>query len=207
MREYKSESRVNKIKEVLKKRQPDLSVILENIHDPHNVNAILRSCDSVGVSKLALLYFIERFPKLSRNSSASSSKWIDLEYYDSPTICISQLKNEGYKILGSKVAPEAKTIHQIDFTQKVAVLFGNEHRGISEETEKLCDELFYIPMYGMAQSLNVSVATAVTLYEALRQRQLAGMYDKIQYNEQEYETLIDQWCHRNDERIPKNKED
>jgi tRNA (guanosine-2'-O-)-methyltransferase len=194
VREFKSESRLNKIKIVLNYRQNDLTVILENIHDPHNVSAIFRTCDSVGLKKVNLLYHIEKFPRLSNKVSGSASKWVEYERHNIVENCFNKLKNEGYYILGSKVSENAKSIYDIDFTKKVAVLFGNEHRGISEGAEKLCDELIYIPMFGMAQSLNVSVAVAVTMYEVLRQRLVAGFYDRRSLSEEEYESLIDKWC-------------
>ncbi len=194
MREFKSEQRLNKIKKVLSYRQNDLTVVLENIHDPHNVSAIFRTCDSVGVKKINLLYHIEKFPRLSNKVSGSGSKWVEFERHNIVQRCFMQLKKEGYYILGSKVSENATSIYNIDFTKKVAVLFGNEHRGISEETENLCDELIYIPMFGMAQSLNVSVAVSVTMYEVLRQRLAAGLYDKQSLNNDEYENLIDKWC-------------
>jgi len=194
VRKVKSETRLSKIKNVLKYRQPNLTVVLENIHDRHNVSAIIRSCDSVGIKKIVLLYHIEKFPKLSKHSSASSSKWVEQERFKDVDECFRKLKSEGFKVFGSKVALSAKTIYDIDFTQKTALLFGNEHRGISEEAESLCDDFFYIPMFGMTQSLNVSVATAVALYEAYRQRNIKGMYDELQMTNNEYETMIDEWC-------------
>ncbi len=194
MREFTSESRLNKIKQVLSKRQPNLTVVLENIHDPHNVSAIIRSCDSVGIKKVNLLYYIEKFPKLSTKVSGSGNKWIEFDKYKDVNTCFNELKKEGYYILGSKISTNAKSIYEIDFTKRVAILFGNEHRGISEEAAKNCDDLIYIPMFGMAQSLNVSVAVSVVVYEALRQRLIAGLYDKMLLSNNEYEELIDKWC-------------
>ncbi|HPN37454.1 MAG TPA: RNA methyltransferase [Melioribacteraceae bacterium] len=194
MREFKSKERLSKIKRVLKYRQKDLTVILENIHDPHNVSAIFRSCDSVGVKKINLLYHIEKFPRLSNKVSGSGSKWVEFERHNIVENCFKKLKAEGYYIIGSKISENAKSIYDIDFTKKTAILFGNEHRGISEEAEKLCDELVYIPMFGMAQSLNVSVAVSVTMYEVLRQRMVLGLYNEQSLSETEYENLIDKWC-------------
>ncbi len=194
MREFKSKERLSKIKRVLKFRQKDLTVILENIHDPHNVSAIFRSCDSVGVKKINLLYHIEKFPRLSNKVSGSGSKWVEFERHNIVENCFKKLKAEGYYIIGSKISENAKSIYDIDFTKKTAILFGNEHRGISEEAEKLCDELVYIPMFGMAQSLNVSVAVSVTMYEVLRQRMVLGLYNEQSLSETEYENLIDKWC-------------
>ncbi len=191
-----TENRKSKIISVVEKRQPSVHVVFENIHDPHNVSAILRTCDAVGVPKVSLLYNIESFPKIGKKSSASAFKWIEREKYKSVEECYSSLKENGFKIYASAISERSKDLYDFDFTGKVALVFGNEHRGISPETEKLADELFYIPMHGMVQSLNVSVAAAVTLYEVLRQRKLEGLYDSTQLNEEEYNMLLNKYSKR-----------
>lgn len=194
MREFKTGSRLNKIIEVIKKRQHSLSVVMENIHDPHNVSAILRTCDAVGIAKVSLVYNVEKFPKLNRTSSASAIKWVERERYRDVKECFDNLHNEGFKIYASSLAEHSISLYDIDFTQKAAVVLGNEHRGISEEAAQSADGLFFIPMHGMVQSLNVSVANAVILYEAQRQRLISGMYDKPELNEEEIDKFIDEWC-------------
>ncbi len=181
MRKFKTERRLEKITNAVKARQHSLRLILENIHDPHNVSAIYRTCDAAGIPKVDLLYNVEKFPRVSMVTSASAFKWIETEKFSETEKCFSSLKKEGFKILATKIAKEAKDIHQIDFTKKTAIVLGNEHRGISEDVEKLADELIYIPMFGMVQSLNVSVSNAIILYEALRQRKAAGMYDESEF--------------------------
>ncbi len=183
MRKFKTEKRLNKIVNVATQRQFSLRVVLENIHDPHNVSAIFRTCDAVGVSMVDLLYTYEKFPKISSVSSASSKKWVDQRRFDSTQECITKLKEEGFKIYGSILSDNAEDIYNIDFTDKVAIVMGNEHRGISDEIIESVDKHIYIPMRGMIQSLNVSVATAVILYEAQRQRALKGLYDKSELAE------------------------
>lgn len=167
---------------------------MENIHDPHNVSAIYRTCDSVGVPKVSLLYNLEDFPKISKVSSSSANKWVETERYNDTKECYDILRKEGFKIYASLLSENAVDMYSIDMTEKVAFVFGNEHRGVSEKAAELADEVFYIPMRGMIQSLNVSVATAVTLYEAQRQRTLKGMYEKSELDENELEKLIDEWC-------------
>ncbi len=194
MKEFKTERRLNKIKTVVSNRQFSLRVVLENIHDPHNVSAIFRTCDSVGIPQVDLLYTYESFPKISRVTSASSKKWVEQNRYDSTEACIQNLKNEGFLVYGSMLSEEAENIYNLDFTEKVAIVMGNEHRGISDEVKMLVDKQIYIPMRGMIQSLNVSVATAVILYEAQRQRALNGMYDKSELTNNELENLINTWC-------------
>ena len=176
----KTAARVEKIDRALAMRQPGLVVVIENIHDPHNFNAILRSCDAVGVLRVCMLYYIEKMPRLAPTTSSGAYKWMEVERYRSVEECFGTLKAEGLRILGTKLNPSAKALHTHDLTQPTAIVMGNEHRGISSEAERLADDLIYIPMLGMAESLNVSVATAVTLFEAMRQRKKAGMYDRPQ---------------------------
>jgi len=192
----RTERRKNKIVSVINARQKSLHVVLENIHDPHNVSAIFRTCDSVGVGKVSLLYNQEPFPKIGKKSSASANKWIEKEKYKDVKSCFSKLKEEGFKIIVSSISDDSKNIYEFDLTKKTAIVFGNEHRGVSEEAIKLADEKFIIPMYGMVQSLNVSVAAAVVLYEAQRQRQLKGMYKKSEFSEEELNIKINEWLNK-----------
>jgi tRNA (guanosine-2'-O-)-methyltransferase len=194
MRKFKTDKRLEKISAAAIARQFSLSVVLENIHDEHNVSAIIRTCEAVGIPKVNLLYTIEKFPKLSRISSASASKWVDTEKFSSVQECFGALRKDGFKIFSSYLDPSAKSLYQLDLTKKVAIVFGNEHRGISKEITDNSDEVFYIPMKGMIQSLNVSVAIAVSLFEALRQREKKGMYQKSELAQKELDELIDKWC-------------
>lgn len=194
MQKFKTEKRLNKIKKVVKQRQHSLKVVLEDIHDPHNVSAIYRTCDSVGVVQATLLYNKEKFPKISRVSSSSANKWVETVRYKTTEDCFSDLRKNGFKIYASKLDKHAKDLYELDLTEKVAIVMGNEHRGISDVVAELADEIFYIPMRGMIQSLNVSVATAVTLYEAQRQRAAKGMYETSELSADELENRIDEWC-------------
>lgn len=193
MKEFKSEKRLNKITNTLKKRQFDLMVVLENIHDPHNVSAILRTCDAVGIPKVSLVYTIEKFPKIGKKSSASAFKWVERQKFKSIDSCYSELRKNGFKIYASSICDDSKSIYDIDFTEKTAIVLGNEHRGVSSDAEKFAEERIMIPMFGMVQSLNVSVAAAIILYEAARQRIEKGKYDKSQLDETELEKLVEQW--------------
>lgn len=191
---FRTEKRIEKIRWVVSKRQPSLKVVIENIHDPHNVSAIFRTCDAAGIPKISLLYNIEKFPKIGKKSSASAYKWIEREKFKSVEECYSHLKGENFLIYTSSLNSDSKNLYELDFTKKAAIVFGNEHRGLSKEAEQLADERFYIPMFGMVQSLNVSVSAAITIYEALRQRSLKGLYDKSELNSKELKKLIDEWA-------------
>jgi tRNA (guanosine-2'-O-)-methyltransferase len=194
MRQFKSDQRLQKIKDVVHWRQFSLRVVMENIHDPHNVSAVFRTCDAVGVPKISLLYNVESFPRISKTSSSSANKWIEVEKFKDTKDCFDELRSQGFKIYSSMLNKNAVNLYEIDLAQKVALVFGNEKRGVSANAEKLADETFYIPMRGMIQSLNVSVAAAVTLYEAQRQRLEKGMYNNSELANEELEKLIDLWC-------------
>ncbi len=171
--------RQERVRSVLERRQPDLTLILENVHDPHNVSAILRSCDAVGVLQVHAVYSIESPPPgiFARQTSASAAKWVDVLRHDSVSTCVAELHESGFQVLATALGQESQPLQNWDLTRSVALIVGNEMRGVSNEALALADGLVEIPMVGMVQSLNVSVASAVCLYEALRQRMAAGAYD------------------------------
>lgn len=192
MEKDRTPHRKKKILSVATKRQKTLTVVLENIHDPHNVSAIFRTCDAVGVSEVSLIYNEEKFPRIGKKSSASAYKWVEKEKYKTVKECYDDLHKSGYKIFATSLNAK-KNFYDLDLTKKCAIVLGNEHRGTSKEAEDLADEKFIIPMQGMVQSLNVSVAAAVILFEAMRQRINKGMYDKSEYSKKELEELINYW--------------
>ena len=196
MRKFTSKVRLEKIKKAVYARQHDLMVVVENVHDRHNVSAIYRSCDAVGASRVSLLYYIEKMPKLSKVVSSSATKWVETERFTEIDACYESLRKEGFKIYASMLDENAKPLYDLDLTEKVALVMGNEHRGVSEEAAKKADATYYIPMMGMIQSLNVSVANAVSLYEAYRQRKNKGMYEDNGLTEEENETVVDNWCEK-----------
>ena len=189
-----TDRRREKFLSVLRRRQPGLTLVMEDIHDPHNVSAVLRSADAAGLLEVQLVYINEQFPKLGKKSSASAVKWIHRRKFTSIEECYNRLREEGFRIYATRIGPDSRSIFDIDLTIKAALVFGNEHRGVSEEAAKLADGLIEIPMAGMIQSLNVSVACAVTLYEAYRQRHQAGMYEKSVLLPDEIRKLFDQWA-------------
>ena len=196
MRSTKTEKRLEKITRVIKSRQHSLTVVMENIHDPHNVSAIFRTCDAVGIPKVSLVYNYETFPRIGKKSSASAFKWVDKERFKTIEDCYKELRKNGFKVFASSLSKRSKNLYELDLKQKVAIVVGNEHRGVSENAANLADEVFLIPQFGMVQSLNVSVATATIVYEALRQRLQAGMYDKSELDESTIDKLIDNWCEK-----------
>ncbi|QOJ30540.1 MAG: RNA methyltransferase [Ignavibacteriales bacterium] len=191
-----TEERLKKLTRVARTRQQSLHLVLENIHDPHNVSAILRSCDAAGVPKVSLIYNYEKFPRIGKKSSASAFKWVDREKFDTVEACYTTLRSQGFTILASSLNDTSKNFYDFDLTRKTAIVIGNEHRGISAEAEKLADSTVYIPMFGMIQSLNVSVSAAIMLYEAARQRMVKQMFERSDLSGQELEALIQEWSKR-----------
>lgn len=183
------------MRKVLQHRQRDLTIVCENIHDPHNVSAILRSCDAVGVARVHLLYTDEPFPQLGRKTSASARKWIDILRHTDYAKLQAHLKKQKMTIYATYVEPAAKTIYEIDWTKPAAIVLGNEHRGVSDDALAIADQTIRIPMFGMVESLNVSVAAAVILYEACRQRLGKKTYQSGKVDEWLKENL-EQWLER-----------
>ncbi len=194
---FGTEQRVNKIASVLSRRQLDLTVVAENISDPHNLSAMLRSCDAVGIARICLVYHSgQPFPALGQSSSASARKWVETLKFRSIGECYNFLRQQDFKIYTTHLAKDAISLYELDLTQKVALVFGNEHSGVSDEAVGLADDNFLIPQVGMIQSLNISVACAVSIYEAFRQRLLAGKYDHCQFEEQAFVSKIKEWLLR-----------
>ncbi len=195
--------RIAKIERTLRQRQPDLTVVIENIHDPHNVSAILRSCDAAGVMQVQLLYTVEKFPRIGKKSSASANKWIEHRKFDSAEKCFATLRSEGFTLLATHLGQDSRSLYDLDLTRKTALVFGNEHRGVSDEIAAMADGNFQIPMFGMIQSLNVSVACAVTLFEAVRQRAVKGDYTSPKLSEQELHRILGEWSFKEKKRNKK----
>jgi len=185
-----------RIERVLSWRQKDLTLVLANIHDPHNVSAIYRSCDAFGVAEVHLYYTDTPFPVLGRKSSASARKWVESVRHKTLDGLVNSLRAGGRQLLATSCNFKARPLADWDFTKPTAIIMGNEHRGVDNELAAHVDGELYIPMYGMIQSLNVSVAAAVILAEASRQRVLAGMYARQGYTEEEYAEKLGVWLEK-----------
>ncbi len=184
------------MREVLERRQPDLTVVVENVHDPHNVSAVLRTCDAVGISTVHLVYTIEERPDLSRGVSGSALRWLDVVDHDSIETCYRTLREHGFTIYATHLDENQVELFDLDLTEPSALVFGNEQRGVSEEAVAGADATVIIPMMGMVQSLNISVACAVSLYEALRQRRAANLYQRPRLPRSEIDAHMNRWLRR-----------
>ena len=185
-----------RMEKVLANRQKDLTLVLANIHDPHNVSAIYRSCDAFGVPAVHLYYTDTPFPALGNKTSASARKWVETSRHKTREDLMAALKAQGMQVLATACSPTAKPLQAWDMTKPTAIIMGNEHRGVDEELAAVVDGEVYIPMRGMIQSFNVSVAAAIILAEASRQREAAGMYDQPTYPPEEYAARLEKWLEK-----------
>ncbi len=176
-----TENRKSKFKNVAGSRQFDLTVVLENVHDSHNIGAVMRTCDAVGIGELFVLNTDDRLKDkeqyLGKASASGTKKWIEIHYYENAEECFSQVKRKYSNIYGTHLSGKSISLFDLDLSLSCALVFGNEHDGISHKTLSYLDGNFVIPQFGMVQSLNISVACAVTLYEACRQRLISGKYE------------------------------
>lgn len=171
-------------------------MVMDNIWDPHNVSAVLRSCDAFGVADVHLYYTTSKWPELGKKSSASAKKWIRRHRHIDAGAMIDSLKVEGGQILRTGFSETARPVMDFDFTKPTAIILSNEHNGTAPEIAELVSDEIYIPMQGMVQSFNVSVAAAIILYQAFVQRHAAGMFDTPSFDEEELEQLRREWYER-----------
>ncbi len=172
--------RLEKIEALVRLRQMDLTVILENIHDPHNISACLRTCDAVGISEIFILYSepdlsAQKF-KPGKRTSSGTKKWVESHLFFDREECLEEVRSRYERIIASSVSSNNQDLYDLDLSTSTAFVFGNEFEGVTEKTLSHSDATFTIPMVGMVDSLNLSVACAVTLYETFRQRSAKGMY-------------------------------
>lgn len=186
--------REHRITSVLDKRQADLTIVLENVFDPHNISAVMRTCDAVGVQDIFILNTrIPRHKKWGAKSSSSAASWLTIHQYNDARECFQELRCRADAIFTTHLAADAVSLYDMDLTGRIALVFGNEHSGVSEEIRTLADGNFIIPQVGIIKSLNISVACAVSLYEAFRQKTAAGHYQRPGLPPDRYKNLLKEW--------------
>ena len=187
--------RYKRLRAILDRRQADLTVLMDNVHKPHNVSAVMRTCDAVGIGELHAVS-----PKASFRPSPSSSggvgRYVKVHTHPSHADAFAHLREKGLRVLAADLNPDAVDFREVDYTQPTVILLGAEKPGVSAEALDLADDTICIPIVGAVESLNVSVANAVILYEAQRQRQAAGLYDEIQLDEDTRQKLLFEWGYR-----------
>lgn len=190
--------RVQKIRDVIRQSQPDLTVVLENIFDPLNISAVMRSCDAVGIREIFVVYTRAYLDKrglvLGKRTSAGAFKWIDVYVFEDLEECFRRVRERYHRILATHLGERSQSLYELDLSVPTAFLFGNEDEGVSPEALALTDGNFIIPQAGFTESLNISVACAVTLFEARRQRAAKGFYtDKPLLLPEQQELLFQRW--------------
>ena len=187
--------RKDKLNTVLNRRQDDITVVLENVFDPHNISAVMRSCDAVGIQDIYILNTnIPRHKKWGAKSSSSAAKWLTIRQFETAEECFTSLRERYSTILTTHLSSDAVDLYSVDLSKSIALVFGNEHSGVSDEIRALADGNFVIPQMGIIRSLNISVACAVTVYEAFRQKTAAGHYNHRKLTDVRYHELFDEWA-------------
>ena len=184
--------RYQKFRTVLDRRQPDLTVLTDQVHKPHNLGAIIRTCDAVGIHEIHLTQPRNGYRQFRRRSMGSY-QWVNIRLHDSIKDSAESLKSLGFKIYAAHFSEQAIPYNQVDFTLPCALMLGAEKSGVSHEAASLADEHIIIPMQGMVSSYNVSVAAAVILIEAQHQRQQKGMYNNARLPGDIYQRTLFQW--------------
>ena len=186
--------RLLRLRSVLERRQPDLTVLMDNVHKPHNFSAVLRTCDAVGVLEAHGVWPRDQLKTLN-HTSGGSGKWVPVRTHATLHDAVDHLHEGGYKVFAAHLSGEATDYRAFDYTQPCALLLGAELSGLDDTGLALADHHVVIPMHGMVQSLNVSVAAAVILFEAQRQRLEAGMYARSQLTEKQFQHILFEWLH------------
>ncbi len=186
--------RNSKIIDVVNHRQPDLTVVMDNVKKQHNLAAISRTCDAVGIPEIHAVTDLDLI-KMSDKAAGGCGPWVKVNIHRSIDDVYNNLREKGYKILATNFSEDALNFRMCDYTESVAIVVGEEIEGITEEAVKKADSSIVIPMFGMVQSLNVSVAVSAILFEIQRQREGAGLYDVCRFSEKEYRKKRFEYSH------------
>lgn len=198
-----NDARIAKFRRVAQARQGGLTVILENVVDQHNIGAVLRSCDSVGIQEVFVLYsqpgIRQKNIELGRRTAAGAQKWMDIHFFDEVEPCFELVRSRYERVYATHLSEQAVSLYELDLCESVALLFGNELKGLSAQSLPFVDGNFVIPQVGMAESLNISVACALSVYEAYRQRNARGWYAEANpYAATERDALFEQYVNRHE---------
>ncbi len=186
--------RFNKIRRVLEQRQPDLTVLADGVHKAQNLSAMLRTCDAVGIHRMHLVAAPGQKTGIWKRSAGGSARWVRLKRHPESGDAVSALKQAGFALYAAHLDERATDYQDVDYTRPCAIVMGAEKYGVSEAVKQACDATITIPMFGMVESYNVSVATALILAEARRQRTRAGLYDTRRLSDVDYHETLFEWC-------------
>lgn len=206
-------TRFHRIRAVLERRQPDLTVVLENVHKPHNLAAILRTADAVGIFE-AHAVAPDGAVRTSVESAGGTDKWIDVKVHRTTEAALDAVRASDHQLLAAH-PEDAEDYRDVDFTRPTALILGQEKDGLTKAAAEAADRRISVPMAGFVTSLNVSVAAAVILFEAQRQRATAGLYESSRLPRELFETKLFEWtypkladlCRRRGEAYPRLDQD
>lgn len=185
--------RIEKVRRLLSHRQPDLRVVLEGVAIAHNASAVIRTCDAAGILYLDIVSPSPDILAINRAISTRAEKWVETRLHASLDECLPALRDKGFKVAVTHLGEGAVPHSALDYTQPLAVVFGSEGSGVSAEALSYADYEIKIPMFGMVQSLNLSVSVGIVLYEAMRQRLAAGFYQRQRLSDEEFDFYFKKW--------------
>ncbi len=188
-------ARYARLRAILDRRQPDLTVLMDDLKKPHNVSAVIRTCDAVGVAEVHGVSSVPSF-RTRRSSAGGTGRYVGVRLHASAEDAIDHLHARGFRVLTADLTPDARDFRTVDYTLPTAVLLGTEQDGVSTEAAVAADGSIAIPIMGAVESLNVSVAAAVILYEAQRQRAAAGLYDGCRLDDATCQRLLFEWGYK-----------
>lgn len=189
--------RFARLQSVLDRRQPDLTVLADFVHKPHNISAIIRSCDAFGVAQvhLAMAELDRTRFRASSGAAQGAQKWVDVRLHEQIGDAVASFQDLGYQVCAAHWSSRAVSYREIDFTRPTAILLGAERDGVGGAVAEQVDHHIVVPMVGMVESFNVSVAAAVILSEAYNQRQAAGCFDAPRLDPDRYAQTLFRWAH------------
>lgn len=196
--------RFARLRTALSLRQPDLTVLMERVNKSHNFSAILRSCDAVGVLE-AHVVPPDAGVELHHDTAAGSSKWVEVRSWSRVGEAVDALRAGGFRVLAAHPGDDARDFREVDLTRPTAFMMGAELHGISDEGLARADGRVVVPMAGLVRSLNVSVATALLLFEAKRQREAAGLYDRPRIPAEDFRRRLFEWAYPEVARIHRER--
>lgn len=186
--------RYHKLRQTLDKRQPDLTLLTEQIHKPRNIAALVRTADAVGIHDIHMVWPFDKHRAYS-GTAMGSDRWVNIIRHETMGEGIDTLQGRGYKVYAAHFSDQAVDYRSVDYSVPCAILMGNEKKGVSDAAAQKVDAHITIPMLGMVESFNVSVAAAIILAEAQRQREQAGLYDQVRLDPEIYRDTFFRWAH------------
>ncbi len=187
--------RYQRILATLARRQPELTVVMENVHKTRNLGAIARTCDAVGIGRIHAIAPANTRVHLGHKAASGTEKWLEVQRHVSTDSAFAELRKAGFSIVAADVGPGTRDFRDVDFVRPTALVLGSELDGLSDASIQAADVRVQVPLVGMVESLNVSVALGVILYEAMRHRELAGCYSQRRIGDEEFSCKVFEWLH------------